>query len=80
MFSIFEFVIPVFPKHSNFRGFFEVIHEEIMKIRKSRTSEELWRFKETKNEDSRGLRRLTNGRNFVPKFRDKLFEDEDLKR
>jgi len=39
-----------------------------MHIGKSRTSEELWRFKETKNEDSRGLKRLRNGRNYVPKF------------
>jgi len=41
MFSIFESVILVFPKHSNFSGGFEVIHEEIMQIGKSRTSEEL---------------------------------------
>jgi len=32
------------------------------------------------NEDSRGLRRLTTWRSYVPKFRGKLFEDEDLKR
>jgi len=51
-----------------------------MQIGKSRTSKELWRFKETKNEDSRGLIRLTNGRNSVPKFRGTLFEDDDLKR
>jgi len=38
-----------------------------MQIDKSRTSEELWRLRKTKNEDSRGLKRLTNGRNFVPK-------------
>jgi len=56
-----------------------VIQEEIMQIEKSRTTEELWRLRNTKNEDSRGLRRLTRGRNFVPKFRGKLFEDEDLK-
>jgi len=49
-----------------------------MQIGKSRTSEELWRFKETKNEDSRILKRLTNGRNYVPMFRGKLFEYEDL--
>jgi len=41
MFVIFEFVILVFPKHSNFKGFFEVIHEEIMQIGKTRTSKEL---------------------------------------
>ena len=45
MFSIFESLIVVFPKHSNLRGgeggVFEVIHEEIMQIVKSRTSEEL---------------------------------------
>ena len=40
MFSIFEYVILVFPKH-NIQGGFEVIHEEIMQIGKSRTSEEL---------------------------------------
>jgi len=34
----------------------------------------------TKNEDSRGLMKLTTGRDFVPKFRGKLFEDEHLKR
>jgi hypothetical protein len=33
----------------------------------------------TKNEDLRGLMRLYNGRNYVPNFRGKLFEDEDLK-
>jgi len=33
----------------------------------------------TKNEDSRGLKRLYIGRNYVPKFQGKLFEDEDLK-
>jgi len=37
-------------------------------------------FGKTKNEDSRGIKRLYNGRNSVPKFRGKLFEDEDLKR
>jgi len=36
-------------------------------------------FGKTKNEDSRGLRRLYTGRNSVPKFRGMLFEDEDLK-
>jgi len=41
MLSIFEFVILVFLIQSNFRGGFEVIHEEIMQIGKSRTSEEL---------------------------------------
>jgi len=40
MFFIFESVILVFPKYSNFTGFFEVIHEEIMQIGKSRTSED----------------------------------------
>jgi len=44
MFFIFESVILVFLKHSNFRGFFEVIHEEIMQISKWRTSEDLWRL------------------------------------
>jgi len=37
-------------------------------------------FEKIKNEDSRGLMRLYSGSNFVPKFRGKLFEDEDLKR
>jgi len=49
MFSIFEFVILVFPNYSNFRGGFEVIHEEIMQINKSRTTEEfsrLWEDRE----------------------------------
>jgi len=32
------------------------------------------------NEGSTGLGRLTRGKNFVPKFHGKLFEDEDLKR
>ena len=36
-------------------------------------------FGKTKNEDSRGLRRLYNERNFVPKFQGKLFENEDIK-
>jgi len=33
---------------------------------KSRTTEELWRLGKTKNEDSKGLRRFTRGRNFSP--------------
>jgi len=37
-------------------------------------------FGKTKNKDTIGLMRLYSGVNFVPKFRDKLFEDEDLKR
>jgi len=37
-----------------------------MQIGKSRTTKELWRLRKTKNEYSRGLRRLTRGRNFVP--------------
>jgi len=41
MFSILGFVILVFLKHNNFRGGFEVIHEEIMQIGKSRISEDL---------------------------------------
>jgi hypothetical protein len=36
-------------------------------------------FGKTKNEDSRGLRRLYIGRNYVPKFQCRLFENEDLK-
>jgi hypothetical protein len=66
MFSIFESVILVFPKHGNFRGGFEVIHEEIMQFGKSRTTEELCRHWKTENEDSRGLMRLTRGGNYVP--------------
>ena len=58
MFSIFEYVILVFPKHSNFMGGFEVIHEKIMQIGKSRTIEESSRLWKDKNEDSRGLLRL----------------------
>jgi len=61
MFFKFESVIPVFPKHSNFKGFFEVIHKEIMQIGKSITSEELWRLRKTKNEDSRGVGDLPEG-------------------
>jgi len=63
MFSIFDF-----PKTCQLEGVFEVIPKEIMQIGKSRTFEELQTIKETKNEDSRGLRKLTNGGNFVPKF------------
>ena len=36
-------------------------------------------FGKTKNEDSWCLRRIYIGWNYVPKFRGKLFEDEDLK-
>jgi len=39
----------------------------------------LSRLWEDKNEDSRGFRRLYIGRNYVSKFRGKLFEDEELK-
>jgi hypothetical protein len=80
MFSIFESVILIFLKHSNFRGFLKQFTKKIMQIDKSRTSEDLGRLRKTKNEDSRVLRRLTRGRNYVPKFRGKIFEDEDLKR
>ena len=79
MFSIFEYVILVFPKHSNFRGIFEVIHEEIMQIGKLRTTEELSRLCEDKNEDSKSLRRVSIRRNYVSKFQTKLFEDKNLK-
>jgi len=50
-----------------------------MQIGKSRTTEELSRLWEDKNEDSRGLKRLYIGRNYVSKFRGKLFEDKNLK-
>jgi len=50
-----------------------------MQIGKSRTTEELSRLWEDKNDDSRGLKRLYIGRNSVSKFRGKFFEDEDLK-
>jgi len=50
-----------------------------VQIGKSRTSEELWRFKEAEIKYSRGLRRLTNGRNSVPKSQGNLFENKDLK-
>jgi len=50
-----------------------------MQIGKSRTTEELSRLCEDKNEDSRGLRRLNRGRNSIFKFGGMLFEDEDLK-
>jgi len=50
-----------------------------MQISKSRTTQELSRPWEDKNEDSRGLKRLYIGRNYVSKFRGKLFEDENLK-
>jgi len=39
MFSIFESVILFFPKHTNFREGFEVIHEE---IRQSKTFKDYW--------------------------------------
>jgi len=48
---------------------FEVIHEKIMQIGKSRTFEDFLRLRKTKNEYSRGFRRLTGGRNYVSKFR-----------
>jgi len=55
MFSIFESVILVFLKHSNLGGRgVEVIHEEIMQIGKSRTSEDLWRLLE---DQERGFKR-----------------------
>jgi len=60
-------------------GGFELIHEEIMQIDKSRTTEELSRVWEDKNEDSKGLMRLYIGRNIVSKFRGKLFENKNLK-
>jgi len=50
-----------------------------MQIGKSITTEELSRLWEDKNEDSRGLKRLYIGRNYVSKFRGKLFEDKNLK-
>jgi len=50
-----------------------------MQIGKSTTTEELSRLWEDKNKDSRGLRIHYLWRNFVSKFRGKLFEDENLK-
>jgi len=79
MFSIFESVILVFPKHSSFRGGWS----NSRRNHANRKIKNNWRIVKTlvrqKNEDSRGLRRLYIGRNFVSNFRDKLFEDEDLK-
>ena len=36
-----------------------------MQISKSKTFEDLWRPRKTKNEDSSGLKRYTRGKNFV---------------
>jgi len=38
------------------------------------------KIQEAKNEDSRGLGKLKNKSNYVPKSLGKLFEDVDLKR
>ena len=67
MFYIFESVILFFLKHSNFRVFFYVIHEEIMQIGKAKTSKDYVVLGKIKNEDSRGFTRLYEGSNYVPK-------------
>jgi hypothetical protein len=56
-----------------------VIHEESCKSANQEHLKNFQEFGKTKNEDSRDFRRLHIGRNYVPKFRGKLFEDEDLK-
>jgi len=49
-----------------------VIHEEIMQICKTKTSEDYVVLGKTKNKDSRGLKRHYKGGNFVTKFQDNL--------
>jgi len=81
MFSIFEYVILFFLKHSNFMVFFYVIHKGIMQIGKAKTSEDLrgpwqdeeWSFK-------KALERLYKGMNFVPKFQDNLHKSKHKKK
>jgi len=60
-------------------GVFEVIHEEIMQIGKSRTNEELWRFRITRMKIQEASEDLQMGGILFPKFQGKLFEDENLK-
>jgi len=54
--------------------------EEIMQIGKSRTPEDLWRLWEDQEWIFKRPQRLYSGRNSIPKFRGKLFEDRNLKR
>jgi len=50
-----------------------------MQIGKSRTTEELWRFKRPRIKIQEASKDLQMGGIFFPKYRGKLFEDEDLK-
>jgi hypothetical protein len=72
MFSIFESVILFFPKHSNFRVFLMEFMKKSRKSGKQDIRRFMWSFGKMKNEDSRGIKRLYNGRNSVPKFQDIL--------
>jgi len=66
MFFIFESVILVFPKHRNFR---EVLKLFTKKSCKSTNQEHMKNCEDSrdKNKDPRGLRRVSNGRNYTPK-------------
>ena len=65
-------------QQKNLNEYFQVQNEGIT----SANQEQLQNCQDhgkTKNEESRSLVRLFIGRNYVSKFRDKLFEDENLK-
>jgi hypothetical protein len=67
IFSIFESVILVFPKHSNFRVFFlSNSRKKSCKLANQEHPKICEDFGKIKNEDSIGLRRLYSGRNYVP--------------
>jgi len=62
----------ILPETLQFFGVLKVIHEEIKQFRQTRHPKIYMGLGKMKNEDSRGIRRLYRGRNYVPKFQDIL--------
>jgi len=79
MFSIFEFVI-LFFQNIAILECFDVIHEEIMQIGKTRHLKISEDLEKMKNEDSRGLGRRYKMRKTIHKFQDILYGSKHPKR
>jgi len=80
LFSIFESVILLFLKHSNFRVFLMKFTKKSSKLGKVRHPKIYVILGKKKNEDSRGLIRLYRWRNYVPKLQDILHWRKHLKK
>jgi len=73
MFSIFESVIILFPKHSKSMVFFIQFTKKSCKSAKQEHVKITEDFGKIKNEDSRGLVNLYRWRSYVPRSQDILY-------